>query len=112
MKHINDYLEKPDIDRILDIAKIYNYRDYLIILVLWHSGMRASELLSITPATIEWQNNVVNVINGKGGKIGERTSVVKPCSFYVNMLQRIISKTIRHIQYKTTAALQYLQKVL
>ncbi|MGB8311949.1 MAG: site-specific integrase [Halobacteriota archaeon] len=68
MKHINDYLEKEAIDRILDTAKVYNYRDYLIIRILWRSGMRASELLGLTPAAIEWQNNVINVINGKGGK--------------------------------------------
>ena len=68
MKHINDYLEKPEIDKILDAAKVYNYRDWLIIRVLWRSGMRASELLGITPAAVEWGDNVVNVINGKGGK--------------------------------------------
>ena len=68
IKHINDYLEKPDIDRILDAAKVYNYRDWLIIQMLWRGGMRASELLGITPAAIEWQKNVVNIINGKGGK--------------------------------------------
>ena len=68
MKHINDYLEKPEIDKILDAAKVYNYRDWLIIRVLWRSGMRASELLGITRAAVEWGDNVVNVINGKGGK--------------------------------------------
>jgi len=68
MKHINDYLKKAEIDKILDAAKVYNYRDWLIIRVLWRSGMRASELLGITRAAVEWGDNVVNVINGKGGK--------------------------------------------
>jgi len=49
-------------------VKVYNDCDYLIIRILWRTGMRASELLGITLAAIECQNNVINVINGKGGK--------------------------------------------
>ena len=44
MKHINDYLEKEAVDEILDIAKVYNDCDYLIIRILWRSGMMAINL--------------------------------------------------------------------
>ena len=68
MKHVTDYLEKPDINRILDAARACNSRDYLIIRVLWRSGIRASELLGIVPAAIEWHNGIINIVNGKGDK--------------------------------------------
>jgi site-specific recombinase XerD len=68
VKHINDYLEKGAIDKILEAAKVYDYRDWFIIQMLWRRGMRVSELLGITAAAVEWRNNVVNIINGNGGK--------------------------------------------
>jgi len=86
MKRINDYLEKEAINKILEAAKVCNDRDWLIIKVLWGGGIRASELLAITPADIEWKNNVVNVINGKGGKdrrIYLKTETMQPLREYV-----------------------------
>jgi integrase/recombinase XerD len=68
VKNITDYLHKDQVDKLLEMAYASNYRDYLMIRVLWRTGVRVSELLNIAPRDIEWQNNVVNITKGKGGK--------------------------------------------
>jgi integrase/recombinase XerD len=54
--------------RLLDAAAVCSTRDYLMLRVLWRSGVRIDELLSIKPSDIELRNNMVNVTKGKGGK--------------------------------------------
>ena len=68
MKNITDYLEKEQVDQVLAAAHQCSTRDYLMLRVLWRTGVRVNELLTITPRDIEPQNNVVNVTKAKGGK--------------------------------------------
>jgi len=68
MKDIADYLEKDHVDQILTAAKTCSYRDYLMLRVLWRSGIRVSELVNIRPQDIEWYNQVINILRAKGGK--------------------------------------------
>jgi integrase/recombinase XerD len=68
VKNITDYLEREQVDSILEAAKITNFRDYLIIRVLWRTGVRVNELVNIRPADIEWNNQVINIIKAKRGK--------------------------------------------
>ena len=68
MKNITDYLEKSQVDRILDAARMCNCRDYLIIRILWRAGLRVSELVNIRPRDIEANNQVINIIKAKRGK--------------------------------------------
>jgi integrase/recombinase XerD len=75
MKHLSDYLEPEQVHAMLDAARLTRQRDYLIIKTLWETGMRASELLSLTPAGIEQKHEVITITNGKGGK--ERRVLVK-----------------------------------
>jgi site-specific recombinase XerD len=75
MKHLSDYLEPEQVHAMLDAAKMSSQRDYLIIKTLWETGMRASELLALTPADIERKHEVITITNGKGGK--ERRVLVK-----------------------------------
>jgi len=75
MKHLSDYLEPEQVHAMLDAAQMSNQRDYLIIKTLWETGMRASELLALTPADIERKHEVITITNGKGGK--ERRVLVK-----------------------------------
>ena len=60
MKGITDYLEKEQVDHMLPAAHQCNTRDYLMLRVLWRTGVRVNELLTITRRDIEPQNNVVN----------------------------------------------------
>ena len=53
VKNITDYLEREQVDAILEAAKITNFRDYLIIRVLWRIGVRVNELVNIRPGNIE-----------------------------------------------------------
>ena len=75
MKHPSDYLEPEQVHAMLDAAQVASQRDYLIIKTLWETGMRASELLALTPTDIEQKHEAITVTNGKGGK--ERRVLVK-----------------------------------
>ncbi|MFZ0924815.1 MAG: tyrosine-type recombinase/integrase [Halobacteriota archaeon] len=68
MKNITDYLEKEQVDRVLAAAHQCSQRDYFMLRVLWRTGVRVNELLTITPRDIEPNNSVVNVTKAKGGK--------------------------------------------
>ena len=68
MKNITDYLEKEQVDLVLEAAQQCSQRDYLMLRVLWRTGVRVNELLTITPRDIEPNNNVINVTKAKGGK--------------------------------------------
>ena len=68
MKNITDYLEKEQVDLVLEAAQQCSQRDYLMLRVLWRTGVRVNELLTITPRDIEPDNNVINVTKAKGGK--------------------------------------------
>jgi site-specific recombinase XerD len=65
---ISDYLEKEQVDQVLAAAHQCSTRDYLMLRVLWRTGVRVNELLTITPRDIEPNNSVVNVTKAKGGK--------------------------------------------
>jgi integrase/recombinase XerD len=68
MKGIENYMEKERVGIILEHAKACSSRDYLILRILWCSGIRVSELLSIRPQDLESHNQVVNVTKAKGNK--------------------------------------------
>ncbi|MGA7076557.1 MAG: tyrosine-type recombinase/integrase, partial [Halobacteriota archaeon] len=68
MKNITDYLEKEQVDQVLTAAHQCSTRDYLILRVLWRTGVRVNELLTITPRDVEPNNSIINVTKAKGGK--------------------------------------------
>lgn len=107
VKNITDYLEREQVDAILNAAKITNYRDYLLIRVLWRTGVRVNELVNIKPADIEWSNQVINITKAKRGKqrrvlLDEET--LKMLSDYVSAQnigeeRAIFDLTSRQIRY-------------
>ena len=68
VENITDYLDREQVNSMLDAAMIASRRDYLLLQVLWRTGARVSELANIRPRDIEWANQVVNIAKGKGGK--------------------------------------------
>jgi len=68
VKDIQDYLEKEQVDQMLEAAIECNTRDYLMVRVLWRTGMRISELLNMKSRDIEFNNHVINITRAKGGK--------------------------------------------
>ena len=65
MKDFRDYLKPEEIEKILDQAK--KPRDYLIIRILWRSGMRVSELTNMEVSWIDFEEKMISVF-GKGSK--------------------------------------------
>ncbi len=68
MTKIPDYLEKEQVDEILNAAKTCNHRDYLLLRFMWRTGVRVSEVINVTPKDIEHKNGVVNIRKAKGGR--------------------------------------------
>jgi integrase/recombinase XerD len=68
MKNITDYLEKEQVDAMLQAARSCSERDYLLMRVLWRSGVRIDELLNLRPRDVEYHNHVINILKAKGGK--------------------------------------------
>src|ERR1035437_8248702 len=90
MKNITDYREKEQVDRVLTAAQQCSRRDYHMLRVLWRTGVRVNELLTITPRDIEPNNSVVNVTNAKGGKerrVHLDAETIKMLSEYVSAQQ-------------------------
>ena len=90
MKNITDYLEKEQVDLVLAAAHQCSQRDYLMLRVLWRTGVGVNELLTIMPRDIEPQNNVINVTKAKGGKqrrVHLDAQTIKMFSEYVSAQQ-------------------------
>ncbi len=68
VKNITDYMEKEQVQTLLDYAQACSPRNYLILRILWRTGVRVSELLSIRPQDLEPNNQVINITRAKGNK--------------------------------------------
>lgn len=68
MKNITDYLEAAQARTLLDYARARSTRDFLILSVLYRTGVRVSELVNIRPMDLEHHNQAINIVKAKGGK--------------------------------------------
>jgi integrase/recombinase XerD len=68
MKDITNYLEQEQVNIISEYAATCNIRDYLIIQLLWRTGIRVDELLHIRPVDLEHHTGMVRIVKAKGGK--------------------------------------------
>lgn len=59
--HEANWLTKAQVEEILQYAKIISDRDYLLIRLLWVTGMRVSELLSVCPIDIRATLGVTSI---------------------------------------------------
>jgi len=66
MKDLRNYLKPEEVEKMLD--KAVKERDNLIIRILWKSGLRISELLSLEPNWIDEEDKMITVL-GKGNKM-------------------------------------------
>ena len=62
------YHRKTEIQQMLEKADQHNQRDYLILKILWTTGLRGSELTSLQKKDLEFNEKRIIVRNGKGGK--------------------------------------------
>ena len=63
MKDLRNYLKPEEIERMLDRAE--NFRNYLIIRLLWKTALRASELVNMEVNWIDFEEKIITVF-GKG----------------------------------------------
>ena len=66
-KTLPKYISKEEISSILDKAKKDRYRNYILLLTLWRTGMRVSEIVKFRKKQI--QDNSIIV---RGSKSGDR----------------------------------------
>jgi len=65
MKDLRNYLKSDEIEHMLDCTS--RLRDYLIIRLLWKTGMRVSELVNMEVNWIDFEEKMITVF-GKGKK--------------------------------------------
>ena len=66
VKQLPKYISKEEITNILDKAKKDRYRNYVLLLTLWRTGMRNSDIVNLKKQDI--QDKTIIVRQGKGKK--------------------------------------------
>ena len=67
-KKLLKYLEKSKVDDMLNRARSDNKRNYLIILLMWRTGMRNSEVIKLKKRDIKLNEERIIIHQGKGNK--------------------------------------------
>ena len=84
------YMEKWKVDKLLDKSKRENQRDHLMILTMWKTGVRVSELTAIRKKDI--RDGMLIVRGGKGDK---DRSIPLEDDLETGLLQRTSNMTYR-----------------
>ena len=66
-KRLPDYLNPAEMYRLLEVSKADPF-DYLLIEFLIYTGLRIAEARNLQVQSIDWDNNQLKVIQGKGSK--------------------------------------------
>ncbi len=90
MKDISNYVEREQVHTMLDAASACSQRDYLLLKMLWVTGVRVDELIHIRPLDLEYDNDMVRVLKAKGGK--QRRVYVHPDTNTLTELRAYISE--------------------
>ena len=67
-KKLFKYLTKEKVIEMLERARAHNKRNYLIILTLWQTGMRNSEIRKLIKRDIDLKEECIWIRQGKGHK--------------------------------------------
>ena len=65
MENLRNYLKPNEVENLLDNAE--KFRDYLLIRLLWKTGIRVSELINIEIDWIDFEEKMLTIF-GKGSK--------------------------------------------
>ena len=68
-KKLFKYLEKIQIDEVLEHARNHNRRNYLILLTLWRTGMRCDDLTTLKKKDIGTDKITIRMGKGKKDRI-------------------------------------------
>ncbi|OUJ18887.1 XerD/XerC family integrase [Methanonatronarchaeum thermophilum] len=103
------YHRETEIQQMLEKSDQNNQRDYLILKILWSTGLRGSELTSLQKKDLEFNEKRIIVRNGKGGKdrvVPVPQEIKNLLKMWTNNLNKndhvfdISSRTLRNIVYK------------
>ncbi len=103
------YHRETEIQQMLEKADQQNQRDYLILKILWTTGLRGSELTGLKKKDLEFNEKRIMVRNGKGGKdrvVPIPQEIKNLLKMWTNNLNKddpvfdISSRTLRNIVYK------------
>jgi site-specific recombinase XerD len=105
------YLTDTEISHILDNAKKTNYRDFIILLTLWRTGMRNSELVNLRKNDIVDSQIIVREGKGRKDRVipleSELENLLRLYSDrlgYRDVLFELSDRQIRNIVYKHSPA--------
>jgi len=106
-KILPKYLNKEEISQILQTAKQFNYRDFIILLTLWRTGVRNSEVVNIRKNDIVDGQLIVRQGKGKKDRVvpleSELENLLRLYSDrlgYRDILFQLSDRQIRNIVYK------------
>jgi integrase/recombinase XerD len=85
---IPKYLTKDEVHRVLEVIPKNKARDHLIINLLWHSGVRVSELISIKYQDIDFYAHVLNIQTLKQKK-GKEKKIYRSIPLQDNILNEL-----------------------
>lgn len=68
-KTLPKYISKEEITNILDKAKKHRYRNYILLLALWRTGMRVSEIVKLKKQDIRSNTIIIRQAKGKKDRI-------------------------------------------
>jgi integrase len=78
-KELPSYFTKPEVDQILlNLWQKQKLKDYLLVLLLWQTGTRICELLSVKVSDIDFFNGTIKLQTLKRKIRTERVIPVKP----------------------------------
>jgi len=106
-KTLKKYIDKTKVDSMLERARSDNKRNYLIILILWRTGIRNSELIHLKKKDIK--HDEITIRQGKGYKdriVPIDSSLYDLLSFYCSDLNqeddlfKLSDMSIRNIVHK------------
>ena len=112
---IKETLSESEISRMINSCK--NIREKAIISLLAYSGIRNLELCNLKVSDIDYGNNIVRILSGKGGK-DRITNISGDCSnILINYLNKFnqndyLFTTLAQGNQYTTCALRKLVKVV
>src|SRR6056297_537167 len=106
-KILPKYLTKEEISQILQTAKQFNYRDFIILLTLWRTGVRNSEVINIRKNDLKDGKLIVRQGKGKKDRVvpleSELENLLRLYSDrlgYRDVLFSLSDRQIRNIVYK------------
>lgn len=106
-KTLPKYLSKEEISQILGTAKKFNYRDFIILLTLWRTGVRNSEVINIRKNDLVDGQLIVRQGKGKKDRVvpleSELENLLRLYSDrlgYRDILFSLSDRQVRNIVYK------------